>query len=346
MHVDSRDRRFTEVPRVSIIIKALNEEAKISRAIESALAAVVEIGGRGEVILADSLSTDATVSIAQGYPVRIVQLTSVDDRSCGVGAQLGMCLATGQFLYILDGDMELVSGFLPAAVARLKADPSLAGVAGLVEEMTVTNQVFRRRHLSGDTARSGENLACLNMGGLYRRSAVEPLGYLTNRNLHAFEEFELGIRLVAAGWRLERLPITSVRHYGHSDSTYALLWRRWKTGHAWGHGELLREAWNEAHLSLAVRRLSLYRVSAFVMASWLTLLGLVVSPTTAAPQSLLLIALYWLLVMTVMAVRKRSIGAAAYSIVAWHFSAAGLFRGLLRRARSAATAPVAHRVLK
>lgn len=346
MPVDVSDRRPGDELLVSIIIKALNEEAKIARAIESALAAIREIGGRGEVILADSLSTDATVTIAQAYPVRIVQLTSTEDRSCGVGAQLGMCLAAGRFLYILDGDMELMPGFLPAALARLEAEPGLAGVAGVVEEMTVANQVFRRRQLSGDTGRGGQNLDCLNMGGLYRRSAVEPLGYLTNRNLHAFEEFELGIRLVAAGWRLERLPVAAVRHYGHSDSTYALLWRRWRTGHAWGHGELIREAWNEAHLGLAVRRLSLYRVSAFVLASWLLLVGLALSAPIAATRSLALMALYWLTVLILMAIRKRSLGAAAYSIVAWHFSAAGLLRGLLRRARTSATAPVAHRVLK
>ena len=44
---------------VSVIIKALNEEKHIARAIESALRAVSTVGG--EVILADSASTDRTV---------------------------------------------------------------------------------------------------------------------------------------------------------------------------------------------------------------------------------------------------------------------------------------------
>ena len=42
--------------RVSIIIKALNEEARIEETIASALRAVALVGG--EVILADSCSTD------------------------------------------------------------------------------------------------------------------------------------------------------------------------------------------------------------------------------------------------------------------------------------------------
>ncbi len=88
---------------VSVIIKALNEEANIARAIESALTAVETIGG--EVILADSRSTDKTVEIALRYPVRIVRLVDSNERSC-VLLQLGFQEAR-EFVYVLDGDMRL-----------------------------------------------------------------------------------------------------------------------------------------------------------------------------------------------------------------------------------------------
>lgn len=333
-------------PRVSVIIKAYNEEAKITLAIESALAAVAAVDGGGEVILADSLSTDGTVETARAYPVRIVQLIDGQDRSCGVGAQLGMVAARGEFLYILDGDMELTADFLPQALARFDADPELAGVAGQVQEMHVVNQVFLRRQQSGETTTPGRDLVCLNMGGLYRRAAVAELGYLTNRNLHAFEEFELGVRLVDAGWRLERIAVTAVRHYGHTDSTYALLWRRWRSRHAWGHGELLRQAWKRSHLPLAVRHLRLYRVAGFVAGSWLGLALLAWARGLTLPWAVAAAAGYWSAVFAVMAVRKRSLPAAAYSLVAWHFTLAGLVRGLVAAPRTAAEAPVAHRVLQ
>lgn len=54
---------------VSIIIKALNEESRIGSAIESALAALA--GSQGEVIVADSGSSDRTVEIARRYPVLV-----------------------------------------------------------------------------------------------------------------------------------------------------------------------------------------------------------------------------------------------------------------------------------
>ena len=59
---------------LSIIIKTLNEEVGISRAIEGALAAAEAHGG--EIIVADSGSTDSKVAIALQYPIEVVQLHS------------------------------------------------------------------------------------------------------------------------------------------------------------------------------------------------------------------------------------------------------------------------------
>ena len=61
--------------KVSIIIKALNEEERIGAAIESSLKALEKVPG--EVILADSISTDKTVDIARQYPIKIVQLKNL-----------------------------------------------------------------------------------------------------------------------------------------------------------------------------------------------------------------------------------------------------------------------------
>src|SRR6218665_3277207 len=83
---------------LTIGIKALNEEQHIAMAIESALAAAAPLGG--EVGLADSGSTDRTLEIARGYPVRIVQLGNLAERCCGAGAQLAFQSAQGEFFYL------------------------------------------------------------------------------------------------------------------------------------------------------------------------------------------------------------------------------------------------------
>lgn len=206
---------------VSIVIKALNEQANIERTLRSAVAAARAI--EGEVILADSGSTDATVDIARAYPVKVVQLANPDERSCGIGAQLGYQYARGEFVYILDADMEISVDFLRQALALMAQDEGLAGVGGRVEEMQLSSLEFQARAQRGAADMQAGNVDHLAMGGLYRRSAIDAIGYLTNRNLHSYEEFELGLRLRSAGWRLMRLPVVSVRHYGHTMPAYRLL---------------------------------------------------------------------------------------------------------------------------
>ncbi|MGZ5887537.1 MAG: glycosyltransferase, partial [Ramlibacter sp.] len=119
--------------RVSVVIKALNEEANIAAAIETCLVALRDVGG--EVILADSCSTDGTVREASRYPVRIVQLARQSDRSCGAGPQLGYQHSQGEYVYIMDGDMKMVPGFLEQALTFLAQHPEIAGVGGRVVEL-------------------------------------------------------------------------------------------------------------------------------------------------------------------------------------------------------------------
>src|SRR5262245_60820706 len=122
---------------VSIVIKALNEERHIAAAIESALAALKEIDG--EVILADSASTDRTCEIAARYPIRIVRMSRTEDRSCGAAAQLGFQYSRGRYIWLVDGDMRLRPGFLAAAVRFLDENPAIAGVGGILSEQEGSN---------------------------------------------------------------------------------------------------------------------------------------------------------------------------------------------------------------
>jgi GT2 family glycosyltransferase len=333
-------------PLVSIVIKALNEEAKIARAIESSLAALERDGIPGEVILADSLSTDRTVEIASAYPIKIVQLVDQGDRSCGVGAHLGMAAVSGEYVYVLDGDMEMEPGFFPAAVEAMREDPRLAGVAGLVQEMLVTNLAFQRRVKKSETGRAGDNAVCLEMGGLYRRSAIEQIGYLTNRNLHAFEELELGVRLTSAGWRLRRLGIPAVKHYGHTDASLALLLRRWRSNYSMGQGELLRQAWGRPHFVRTLKTVGTYKVVALVATVWTMLFLALLLPEVSLLAWPLLVVVVWGSMFALLALRERSVQAAAYALVSWHVGLAGTVRGVLATPRGAPEDAVAFRVVK
>ena len=321
--------------RVSIVIKALNEERRIVAAVESALTAVRMVGG--EVVLADSCSSDRTVALASAYPIRIVQLARADERCCGVGPQLGYQHSAGEFVYILDGDMEMLPGFLPEALAFMQAHPDVAGVGGQVVEMNTSSLEYVARVERGLGHMQAGMVDRLDMGGLYRRAAVEQAGYFSDRNLHSYEEFDLAMRLHARGWKLWRLGIDSVRHHGHDAPPYQLLVRRWRSRYICGLGEVLRAAWGESHLGLVLMRVRELRLYVAVLAWWAVLLTMLVVPmpwTVRVAAFPCIAAAPWLL----MTWRKRSATKAVFSVVSWCFNAAGLVRGLLTPQRSARAA--------
>lgn len=316
---------------VSIVVKAYNEEARIGLCLASALTALERVGG--EVVLADSGSSDATVALARRYPVRIVQLAHAPERCCGVGAQLGFEHARGDFIYLMDGDMELSPDFLPAALALLDREPDVAGVGGRVVELNAEHLEYRARHDNPAARQPSGAVDRLDGGGLYRRRAIESVGHLADRNLHSYEEFELAVRLRERGWRLWRLPLDAVRHQGHATPPYRLLWRRWQSGYILGPGELLRAAWPHPARLRAVLGLHEMRLYLGLLLAWLLLIVWLLMPLPAQGK-LGGAAAAPLLVLAGMSWRKRSLERGLYALAAWHCNTAGLLRGLLQRRRS------------
>ncbi len=327
---------------VSVVIKTLNEEARVAAAIESALRAVHALGG--EVVLADSCSTDNTIKIASAYPIRIVQLTDTSERSCGIGPQLGFQHTLGKYVYLLDGDMQLIPGFLERALAFLAQHPEVAGVGGLAIECNQESLEFLERAMRKEPHRAPGAVDRLDAGGLYRRIAIQEVGYLSDRNLHSYEEFDLAVRLRARGWKLRRVPINAIAHHGHDMPPYQLLMRRWRSGYICGMGQMVRSAMGQRWMRLVWRDQRELRLYLAVLAWWAVLLSTLLWPASW-PLRAAAFALLALLPFAVMSLRKRSVVRGLHSVISWCFNAAGLVRGYLRRRRPAHE-PIASRVLR
>ena len=328
--------------RVSVIIKSLNEEKRISVAIESALRAVLKVGG--EVILADSCSTDKTVELALAYPIRVVQLANAEDRCCGVGPQLGYQHSRGEFIYLLDGDMKMLEGFLEVALDFMLAHPDTAGVGGQLVELNTESLEYIARSAQKRTHVKPGAVDRLDGGGLYRRSAIEAAGYFSDRNLHSYEEFDLAIRLRNRGWKLWRLPLDVVHHMGHDSPPYQLLMRRWKTRYLWGLGELVRASSGQLPMKMVLQGLRELWIYMAMLGWWVILLSIPLWPLSGVARSMWFVAILGAPV-ALMTWRKRSLSKALYSVVSWSFNAAGLIRGVMQRRRPA-HAPIPSRILK
>lgn len=326
---------------VSIIIKTLNEEKRIAATIESALAALADL--QGEVIIADSGSSDRTIEIASGYPVVIAQIVPPARPSCGIGPQLGFQHSRHDYICLIDGDMLLDPGFLDAAIHFLIESPAVAGVSGHVEEMQISNLEYARRVQRDAPENRTGPIDRMNGGGLYRRSAIEQAGYLSDRNLHGYEEFDLGIRLRNAGWEMHRLDRRFVQHFGHSLNSYRLLIRRWKNKYLHGIGELLRASLGKPYFLQVLRELPELKLWGAVYLWWALSIALILF----VPNKTLAITLVFALlagIVVLMSWRKGGLRMGLYTVIAWFFHAAALPAGFLRK-RQKPELPIESRII-
>ena len=302
------------MPQVSILVKALNEEVKIAQCLSAALHEAAQVDG--EVILIDSLSTDRTVAIAQQFAVRIVQFDRAADRGCGAAVQLGYQFAHAEFVYVLDADMVLQPGFLPAALARLQADPGLAGVGGKLLDLEVRTASDRHRLAAAKTQVTDQAVAELGGGGLYRVAALRQTGYLAHRWLAAYEEAELGARLRQGGWGLVRLDMQAVVHQGHAEHNAQMMRRLWRNGRAHAAGALLRAALGKPWFGRLARK------QAFLLfVPGLHGLAFAVAALSGGGAAARLAAWgsVWLAAWLVLAMKKGGLAAGAWTLLLWQF---------------------------
>lgn len=317
---------------VSVLIKTLNEADNIAATIESVLAA---IGPDDEIIVADSGSTDGTVEIAARYPVAVVRIAPGERPSCGLGPQLAFQYSKGDYLCLMDGDMRLDRAFLEKAQAFLLDHPEVAGVGGHVVEMNLENLEFARRKSRGGHELASGSVDRLNGGGLYRRAAIADAGYLSDRNLHGYEEFDLGVRLRAQGWSLHRLDIPFVQHFGYRMNAYALLLRRWRSKYLRGVGEVLRAGLGKSHWNALLRDIRELRLWAAVYVGLVALIALLlIMPNKALAVVICLGAVA--AVVLAMGAKHRSFKLGLYAVTAWVFMAAALPLGFFAPRRDPA----------
>lgn len=324
---------------LSIIIKTLNEEANLGRCLDAITALNLDIVV--EVIIADSGSTDKTVQIASAYPVVVVQLANKAEKSCGIGPQLGYQHSCGKYLLLLDADMVLHGAFVMAAIEKMKHDLLCGGVGGLLVEKSGTGYEYDLRRRATKDDRPEVQVKWLDGFGMYRRTAIRAIGYLSNRNLHAYEEKELGMRLTAAGWRLCRLEVPAVDHFGHSFDTLTLLKRRWSAGYAQACGESIRACIGKPYFgAMLLVHKALLVCLAFQAA---VVMSVALAYWSYAPLAALLAVT--ILGLVTQAIRKNGMTGALHSFLYTNLFAIGLVRGIMTKPTDP-NIPVASIILK
>lgn len=327
---------MSEEIKISVIIKTYNEQAGIAKTIVSIRDNLADYPH--EIIVADSLSTDDTQTIALANGAKVVTLENGDERCCGVGHQLGYLHAQGEFLLLMDGDMELAEGFIEQGLAFLESHPDYAGVAGMVEMDDASSYEFKSRKQRLHKIYPVGDCGHLGGGGLYIKSAIEKIGYLTNRNLHAYEEAELGMRLKHAGYKLHRLAIPYFSHTSYDMSSVELMKYRWRSGYLFASGELLKSAWAKPHFKDALHVVK----NEAIFTLYLAVLAVSLLSFDASLIGFMLFPLVAFFILK--AIKNNSLRDALQSVINLSVFSAGLVRGLSCRLKDPNVAPNNHRV--
>lgn len=179
------------------------------------------------VVYVDSGSDDGSVEFARGMGVQVVELdqnqpfTAARARNAGFNAL--MAAASPDYVQFVDGDCEVVPGWLEAGIEALAADPRLGIVTGWRAEIHPEASVYNAMFQVDWHRPAGPIRTC---GGdmMVRTSAFRQAGGFNPRVIAA-EDDEFCLRVGQADWGLLRLPLPMTRH--DADMTrFSAWWRR------------------------------------------------------------------------------------------------------------------------
>jgi len=237
--------------RVSAVIIGRNEGDRLIRCLESIKGKVIQL------VYVDSGSADDSVGAASSIGADTVSLdmtklfTAARARNEGF-ERMKRLYPEAEYVQFVDGDCEIVDGWLEHSVAFLDQHPEVAAVCGRRRERFPEKTVYNMLcDMEWDTP-VGETKAC---GGdvLMRVAAFESVhGFRTD--LIAGEEPELCVRLRAAGWKIWRLDEEMTLHDA-AISRFSQWWKRnVRAGYAFAAGAFLHGAPPERHWVKESRR--------------------------------------------------------------------------------------------
>jgi GT2 family glycosyltransferase len=230
--------------KLGVVAIGRNEGERLRRCLESVL------GRAAAVVYVDSGSQDDSVTMAESKGVETVALdlstpfTAARARNEGLARLLKLCPDTA-YVQFVDGDCEMVDGWLARAEAEMEARPDVAVICGRVRERC-PNTVYNRLCDQEWNTPVGETEAC---GGnsLVRVEAFQQAGGFRT-DIRAGEEPELCLRLRARGCKILRIDADMALHDA-AMTRFGQWWRRSvRTGYgiaevSWLHRRATQRVW-------------------------------------------------------------------------------------------------------
>lgn len=269
--------------RFGVVAIGRNEGERLRRSLESVLATAER------VVYVDSGSTDGSSELARNLGAEVVALdmrrpfTAARARNAGWRRLLDTAPEL-DYVQFVDGDCEVIAGWLDTARSFLGANSDVAAVAGRNRERFPERSIYNLLcDLEWGSDAAGPVKAC---GGnaMMRVVALQQSGGF-REDLIAGEEPELCVRLRVAGWRIWRLDDEMTLHDA-AMTRFGQWWKRsMRTGFSYAEGARLHGAPPEQHCVRESRSVWLWGLvlpalllAGIALAGPAVLLGFVVYP--------------------------------------------------------------------
>ena len=199
----------TSLPKVSIIVASMNSQDTIEECLKAILAQNYP-DGYIEVIVMDGGSKDATVKIAEKYPVKVLSIRL----NAPAAYNYAIKIASHPILGFIDADAKVEKEWLNKLTPHLE-DPQVAGVSGSIDTWNSKNPWARSigYELKTRYSRIGKytgRIATMNL--LLKKSVIEGAGGWDEK-LPSQYDTDLGFRISAKGYKIAYEPSAVCYHF-------------------------------------------------------------------------------------------------------------------------------------
>jgi len=199
-------------PRVTIIVATRNSE----RTINECLGAIFELNYPKdflEVIVVDGCSKDATVQIAEKYPVKVISTPL----NAPAAYNYALKMTSNEVLGFIDADAKVEKEWLSKLIPSLD-DPQVAGVSGSIETWNTENLWARSigydlKNRYARLKKHAVRIATMNL--LLKKSVIEAVGGF-DENLPSQYDTDLGFRITSSGYKIVFEPSAKCYHFHRS----------------------------------------------------------------------------------------------------------------------------------
>jgi GT2 family glycosyltransferase len=224
---------------ISFVILTWNSANYVEKCLESVFSGLEESGLSGEVLVVDNGSSDNTPDILRQHQAArpgIVKPTFLNgNRGTTISRNLALRQAGGDYLCIMDSDVEIRGDAFGTLLAKLKSDPAVGMVVPRILYPSGNwqksidrfptlfhklNRFFRLRAMEANEGLREKEAAesrtvdyAISAFWLFKREILTNIGFLDERFFYAPEDVDYCLRLWQGGYQIVYEPKAQIVHH-------------------------------------------------------------------------------------------------------------------------------------